>query len=208
MSANSATAASSAEAGSSRQRLGGLVVLRAAPAAAGGRAGRPRQGVFGRPGDRPAGLGGQLGAQRDLQVGEPVVAERLREPQHRRRADLGAFGKPGGADQPGARDSRRAAPGPPVAPPGSASAARRRRARPRSPSVHPCGVPAINPIRGHAAISTSRASRLRRRTPAAVAANSRSPKPVDPITRCRSVGPGQPQGEVVLEVLGGQLAPR
>jgi len=39
----------------------------------------------------------------DLQVGEPVVAEGLREPQHRRRADLGAFGQPGGAGQTRAR---------------------------------------------------------------------------------------------------------
>ena len=55
------------------------------------------------PSDRPVRQGRQLGAQCDLQIGEPVVAERLREPQHGRRADLGALGQPGGAGQPGAR---------------------------------------------------------------------------------------------------------
>ena len=58
---------------------------------------------IGQPGDRAVRLGRQLGTQRDLQIGEPVVAERLREPQHGRRADLGAFGEPGRAGQPGAR---------------------------------------------------------------------------------------------------------
>ncbi len=99
---SSATAASSAEAGSCGQRCRRPARSAPAPAAAGGRAGR-RRAVHRQPGDRAVGLRRQLGAQRDLQIGEPVVAEGLREPQHGRRADLGAFGEPGGAGQAGAR---------------------------------------------------------------------------------------------------------
>ena len=84
------------------QRFGGPLVLRPRllqqPVEQTARGRRIRQ-----PGDRAVRLGRQLGAQRDLQIGEPVVAERLREPQHGRRADLGAFGQPGRAGQPGAR---------------------------------------------------------------------------------------------------------
>ena len=92
-------------AGHLRQRLLGAFVLRAGLVQqAVQRAGIRRAGGGGRqPGDRPVGLGRQLGAQRHLQIGEPFVAKGLREPEHGRRAHFGAFGEPCGAGQPGAR---------------------------------------------------------------------------------------------------------
>ena len=172
VSASSATAASRGI----RQRptfyrslvLGARLLQQAIEQAARGR--RIRQ-----PGDRAARPGRQLGAQRDLEIGEAVVAQRLGEPQHGRRADVGAFGQPGRTGQPGARIVREQCP----ADPALGLAQRRQRRAGRTATVSSVTVSRL--LSGSTVIDRS-VIEIAVTLSGASGCQSRSPKPVDPTT--------------------------